>query len=54
LGEEAGDEPSAALVETSNKTVDRPVLMGDGPVRLPTAVGAGAAMDPLNIVLVVL
>ena len=49
LGEEAGDEPSVALVGTSDEAVDRLVLTGDGPVRFPTADGAGTAMDLLKI-----
>ena len=51
LGEEAGDKPSGALVGPSDETVDRLVLTGGGPFGLPTAGVAGAAMDPLGIVL---
>jgi hypothetical protein len=54
LGEETGDEPPDPLVETSDETVDRLVLMGDGPVTLPAAVRARTARDPLDIVRLVL
>ena len=50
-GEEADDEPPAAFVGTSDDPVDRLVLTSDGPVRFPTALGAGAAMDRRDILL---
>jgi hypothetical protein len=50
-GEEAGDEPTAALVGTSDDPVDRLVLTSDRPIRFPTALGAGAAMGPPDIIL---
>jgi hypothetical protein len=44
-GEESGDEPPAPLVRAGEDAVDRPVLAGDGPIRFPAAVSAGAVMD---------
>jgi hypothetical protein len=44
-GEEAGDEPPAAIVSTSDDPVDRAVFASDDPVGLPTAVGAGTEME---------
>jgi hypothetical protein len=49
--EEAGDETPAALVGTSDDPIDRPVLTGDGPVRLPDALGARASMDRQDVLL---
>jgi hypothetical protein len=50
-GEEAGNEPPAALVGTGEDPIDRPVLPSDGPVRFPTALRARASMDRQGILL---
>src|SRR5271166_3889592 len=50
-GEEAGDEPPAALVGASDDPVDRLVLTSDLPIRFASALGAGAAMNRPDIFL---
>jgi hypothetical protein len=50
-GEEAGDEPAAALVGTGDDPMESPVLASDGPVRFLKALGARASMDRRDILL---
>jgi hypothetical protein len=52
LGKEADEEEADALVRASDKAVDCLVLLGNSPLRFPTAGGTNTTMDaPLMLFL---